>query len=212
MLRICILSFTLATKTWGTCNGASKQSSNPKYSTMPGPRPAGSEISGSATAFIAKLFQNAQKKEKKNHPRSCTIIWYATCTLVCFKQEEKKKRSSKARTETLVFRYILSPLNLYVVYFIHYVLWNSGKKDNSDLTIMYIKVKGGLKKGFIGCLNVREGESEGEISKESPKYKTISKSYPECMSSENWALINSTNLEIYLNWRNPAFQIEIARK
>ena len=27
---------------------------NPKYSTMPGPRPAGSEISGSATAFIAQ--------------------------------------------------------------------------------------------------------------------------------------------------------------
>lgn len=35
---------------------------------MPGPRPAGSEISGSATAFIAKLFQNAQKKEKKPTP------------------------------------------------------------------------------------------------------------------------------------------------
>ena len=32
------------------------------------------------------------------------------------------------------------------------------------------------------------------------------------MSSEKWALINSTNLEIYLNWRNLAFQIEIARK
>lgn len=63
---------------------------------------------------------------------------------------------------------------------IAYVLWNSGKKDNSDLTIMYIKVKDGwkrgIKEGFIGCLNVREGESEAKRSKESPKYKTISKS------------------------------------
>ena len=53
MFTIRILFPTLTTKTFGICEGTSKQSPNPKNSTMLGPRP-GFEIPGSATVLVLK--------------------------------------------------------------------------------------------------------------------------------------------------------------
>ena len=56
MFTMCILLSTLTNKAWGICKGASKQPSDLKNYTAPGPRPPSSKIPRSATDNISWLY------------------------------------------------------------------------------------------------------------------------------------------------------------